>query len=111
MSPQIQPKPGSSLAGPTIVPAFVTELDRLVDLARRGHQPDSVFNNPSQEWLTSHMNVLQDLPEDEQQSFLSEASLIDKEAEEANAAGKAAGRAWPGAVSYTHLTLPTILRV
>ncbi|GIT43419.1 MAG: hypothetical protein Ct9H300mP11_13550 [Chloroflexota bacterium] len=43
MSPQIQPKPGSSLAGPTIVPAFVTELDRLVNLARRGHQPDSAL--------------------------------------------------------------------
>ena len=98
MSPQIQPKPGSSLAGPTIVPAFVTELDRLVNLARRGHKPDSAFNNPSQEWLASYMNVLQDLPEDEQQSFLSEASLINKEAEEANAAGKAAGRAWPGVV-------------
>ena len=98
MSPQIQPKPDSSLAGPTIVPAFVAELDRLVNLARRGHQPDSAFNNPSQEWLASYMNVLQDLPEDEQQSFLSEASLIDKEAEEANAAGKAAGRAWPGVV-------------
>ena len=63
MSPQIQPKPGSSLAGPTIVPAFVAELDRLVNLARRGHQPDSAFNNPSQEWLASHMNILQDLPE------------------------------------------------
>jgi len=98
MSPQIQPKPDSSLAGPTIVPAFVAELDRLVNLARRGHQPDSAFNNPSQEWLASYMNVLQDLPEDEQQSFLSEASLINKEAEEANAAGKAAGRAWPGVV-------------
>ena len=98
MSPQIQPKPGSSLAGPTIVQAFVTELDRLVNLARRGHQPDSVFNTPSQEWLASYMNVLQDLPEDEQQSFLNEASLINKEAEESNAAGKAAGRAWPGVV-------------
>ena len=98
MSPQIQPKPDSSLAGPTIVPAFVAELDRLVNLARRGHKPDSAFNNPSQEWLASYMNVLQDLPEDEQQSFLSEASLINKEAEEANAAGKAAGRAWPGVV-------------
>ena len=98
MSSQIQPKSGSSLAGPAIVPAFVAELDRLVGLARRGHKPDAAFNNPSQEWLVSHMNVLQDLPEDEQQGFLTEASLIDKEAEEANAAGRAAGRAWPGVV-------------
>ena len=60
MSSQIQPKSGSSLAGPAIVPAFVEELDRLVGLARRGHKPDAAFNNP---------------------------------------------------VSYTHLTLPTILLV
>jgi hypothetical protein len=44
------------------------------------------------------MNVLQDLPEGEQQGLLSEASQIDKEAAEANAAGRAAGRAWPGVV-------------
>ena len=98
MSPKIQPTPGSSLAGPTIVPAFVTELDRLVALARTGHKPGAPFNNPSQEWLVSHMNVLQDLPENEQQSFLSEATMIDKDAAVANAAGKAAGRAWPGVV-------------
>ncbi len=98
MSPQKQPPAGSSLAGPTAVPAFVKELDRLVALAQQGHKPDSAFNNPSQEWLVGHMNVLQDLPEAEQQAFLSEAGIIDKEAEVANAAGKAAGRAWPGVV-------------
>ena len=98
MSPQKQPPAGSSLAGPTAVPAFVKELDRLVALAQQGHKPGAEFNNPSQEWLVSHMNVLQDLPEAEQQAFLSEASIIDKEAEEANAIGKAAGRAWPGVV-------------
>ena len=98
MSPQIKPKPGSSLAGPTTVPAFVKELDRLLALARQGHKPGATFNNPSQEWLISQMHVLQDLPEDEQKGLLSEASLIDKEAAEANAAGKAAGRAWPGVV-------------
>jgi len=98
MSPKVQPTHGSSLAGPTIVPAFVTELDRLVALARGGHKPGAPFNNPPQEWLVSHMNILQDLPEDEQKGFLSEASLIDKEAAAANATGKAAGRAWPGVV-------------
>jgi len=98
MSPQIKPKPGSSLAGPINVPAFVKELDRLVALARKGHKPGATFNNPSQEWLISQMNVLQDLPEDEQKGLLDEASQIDKEAAEANAAGKAAGRAWPGVV-------------
>ena len=98
MSPQKQPPAGSSLAGPTAVPAFVKELDRLVALAQQGHKPGAAFNNPSQEWLVDHMNVLQDLPEAEQQAFLSEAGIIDKEAEVANAAGKAAGRAWPGVV-------------
>ena len=98
MSPQIRPKPGSSLAGPTNVSVFVKELDRLVALARKGHKPGATFNNPSQEWLISKMNVLQDLPEGEQQGLLSEASQIDKEAAEANAAGRAAGRAWPGVV-------------
>ena len=98
MSPQKQPPAGSSLAGPTAVPAFVKELNRLVALAQQGHKPGAEFNNPSQDWLVSHMNVLQDLPEAEQQALLSEASIIDKEAEEANAVGKAAGRAWPGVV-------------
>ena len=98
MSLQQQPPAGSSLAGPIADPAFVKELDRLVALARQGHKPGATFNNPSQEWLVSHMNVLQDLPEVEQQAFLAEASAIDKEAEVANAAGKAAGRAWPGVV-------------
>ena len=98
MSPQLKPKPVSSLAGPTSVPAFVKELDRLVALARKGHKPGATFNNPSQEWLISQMKVLQDLPEDEQRKFLDEASVIDKEAAEANAAGKAASRAWPGVV-------------
>ena len=50
----------------------------------------------NQEWLISQMHVLQDLSEEEQQKYLDEASIIDKEAAEANAAGKAAGSAWPG---------------
>ena len=94
----MQPKAGSSLAGPTAVPAFQKELERLVALARQGHKPEASFNNPSDEWLISQMHVLQDLPEDEQQRFLSEARAIDKESAEANAVGKAAGRAWPGVV-------------
>ena len=44
------------------------------------------------------MNVLQDLSEGEQQAFLTEAEITDKEAEVANAAGRAAKRAWPGVV-------------
>ena len=96
MSSQTQPTPGSSLAGPIAVPAFEKELDRLVALARKGHKPGATFNNPSEEWLISQMHVLQELSEEEQQKYLDEASIIDKEAAEANAAGKAAGRAWPG---------------
>jgi len=96
MSSQTQPTPGSSLAGPIAVPAFEKELDRLVALARKGHKPGATFNNPSEEWLISQMHVLQDLSEEEQQKYLDEASIIDKEAAEANAAGRAAGRAWPG---------------
>ena len=96
MSSQTQPTPGSSLAGPIAVPAFEKELDRLVALARKGHKPGATFNNPSEEWLISQMHVLQDLSEEEQQKYLDEGSIIDKEAAEANAAGKAAGRAWPG---------------
>ena len=93
MSPQTQPKAGSALAGPTAVPAFEKELDRLVGMARKGHKPGATYNNPSDEWLISQMRVLQNLPDDEQQRFLSEARVIDKESEEANAAGRAAGRA------------------
>ena len=98
MSPLIQPRSGSSLSGPAAVPAFEKELDRLVALAHQGHKPGALCNNPPDEWLISQMHVLQDLPEDEQQRILGEASLIEKEAEEANAAGKAASRAWPGVV-------------
>ena len=96
MSSQTQPTPGSSLAGPIAVPAFEKELDRLVAVARKGHKPGATFNNPSEEWLISQMHVLQDLSEEVQQKYLDEGSIIDKEAAEANAAGKAAGRAWPG---------------
>ena len=92
----MQPKAGSSLASPASVPAFEKELDRLVTLTRQGHKPGATYNNPSTDWLISQMHVLQDLPEDEQQRFLSEASIIDQEAEEADAAGRAAVRAWPG---------------
>jgi ATP-dependent phosphoenolpyruvate carboxykinase len=98
MSPQIKPKPDSSLAGPTAVPAFEKELERLVALARQGHKPGAPYNNPPGEWLVSQMKVLQDLPPDEQQEFLSQANRINNEAAEANAAGRAAGRAWPEVV-------------
>ena len=88
----------SPLAGPIVNPAFEKELDALVALARRGHRADSQFYNPSNDWLIARMPILQDAPKAEQERILQEAEQIDQEAEEANAAGRAAPRAWPGVV-------------
>ena len=93
-----QQEPRSPLAGPAIVPAFEKELNELVALAKRGHRSDSRFYNPSNEWLYSQMRVLQDLPVAEREQVLTEARSVDQEAAEANAAGRAAARAWPAAV-------------
>jgi hypothetical protein len=90
--------PPSPLAGPAIVPAFEKELDQLVNLAKKGHQPSSRFYNPSNEWLISQMEILQDLPLAQQQQLLTEAKEVSQEAETANAAGRAAVRAWPSVV-------------
>ena len=90
--------PPSPLAGPAIVPAFEKELDRLVSLAKKGHLPSSRLFNPSDDWLVSQLRILQDLPSAEQQRLLTEAKEVGQEAEAANAAGKAAVRAWPGVV-------------
>ena len=92
---QDQPSP---LAGPAIVPAFEKELNQLVALAKRGHQPTSHFFNPSNQWLISKMNILQDLPRAEQEQLLAEAERVSQEAAEANSAGRAATRAWPSVV-------------
>ena len=91
--PQESPSP---LTGPAIVPAFERELDQLVALAKRGHQPASRFFNPSDEWLISQLQILQDLPLSEREELLVEAKRVGREAEAANAAGNAAPRAWPG---------------
>ena len=93
-----RPAPGSSLAGPAINPEFHEQLNRLVALAKRGHQTGATYNNPPNEWLTDQMNVLQDLPSEEQQRFLAEAASIDQASAAANAEGRAASRAWPGVV-------------
>ena len=98
MTQQSPQDPPSPLAGPAIVPAFEKELDRLVALAKKGHQPTSRLYNPSNEWLVSQLRILQDLPISEQQLLLTEAQEVSQEAEAANAAGKAAARAWPGVV-------------
>ena len=95
MSLQDPPPP---LTGPTIVPEFEQQLDRLVALAKKGHRPGSPLDNPSDDWLVSRMRVLQDLPVDQQDQLLAEAQEISQEAAAANAQGKAAVRAWPDVV-------------
>ncbi len=84
------------LAGPPINPAFERELDELVALASQGQAPNSKFFNPPDEWLTSHMTIIQDMPQVKQEEILAEAREIDEEAQKANDEGKAAGRAGPG---------------
>ena len=95
---QDQVGPGSSLAPPPIVPAFAKALDDLVAAGKVGHRRDSLLFNPPDEWLISNMPVIQDLPQGEKAQVLGEAEQLRIEAQEANAAGKAATRAWPGAV-------------
>ena len=86
------------LAAPAVNPDFLKELDQLVGLASSGQKTDSQYFNPPNDWLFGHISVLQDLPEAERAKILAEASQLDKEAEEANAAGRAATRAWPEVV-------------
>lgn len=86
----------SPLVPPATIPDFARTLDDLVSLARKGHQPDCENFNPSDEWLVANMPVFQDMSEVEQQKVLAEASAIVKEGQEANSAGRAATKAWPG---------------
>ncbi|MDP6513908.1 MAG: hypothetical protein QF878_12055 [SAR202 cluster bacterium] len=88
----------SSLVGPSIAPAFQQALDEMVALASQGHRPDTEFFNPSDNWLIKRMPLFQDFPQDRQNDVLTEAEMIAQEAEVANADGRAASRAWPGAV-------------
>ena len=98
MSSDSQQQPPSPLAAPAVNPGFLKALDELAGLARQGQPAESQFFNPPIEWLYQHMPVLQDMPEEAQQRIFTEASAIDQEAEEANAAGRAATRAWPEVV-------------
>ena len=97
MSPESAKRP-SPLTAPAVNRDFVVALDELVAQARQGQRQDSQFFNPPNEWLLSHMPVLQDLPQDDQALILEEARQVDLEAAEANSAGRAATRAWPGVV-------------
>ncbi len=86
----------SPLTPPKIKPEFAAALDELVALARQGHRGDCENFNPSDQWLVSHMPVFQDLPAKEQARVLTEAAQVVAAGAEANAAGRAAVRAWPG---------------
>ena len=86
----------SPLAGPPIVPEFAKELDKLVGIARKGQSADSQFYNPPDDWLISRMSILQDMSDAERAEVLEDVKTIDREAREANAAGKVARRAGPG---------------
>ncbi len=94
-NPQGRQEPSSPLAGPPINPEFEKALDEMVAIAKHGHRPDSPFFNPPNEWLTSHMRVFQDLPEEAQLQLLRESRQINEEAKRANAQGKAAPRSGP----------------
>ena len=86
----------SPLTPPAKNAAFARALDELVSLARQGHRPDSDNFNPSDQWLVDNMPVFQEMSENERAKVLAEASAIEKEGEESNAAGRAATKAWPG---------------
>ena len=88
----------SSLSGPPINPDFARSLDELVALASQGQRTDSDFYNPSDQWLVSHMPILQELPQADQERSIEEARQVSAEADQANAAGRAATRAGPEAV-------------
>ena len=86
----------SPLTPPKANPAFARALDELVSLARQGHKSSSENFNPSDEWLVNNMPVFQGMSGEDQAKVLAEASAIEKESEEANSAGRAATKAWPG---------------
>lgn len=93
-----RPDTTSPLHGPQIVPEFEAALTRLCAIARRGQSVDSALYNPSEEWIVGNMPIFQDLPADQQSQLLTEVSALESEAEEANAAGRAATKVWPETV-------------
>ena len=95
MSDLAQP---TGLNAPDINPQFRQALDEMVAVARTGHQPESQYFNPSDDWLKARMRIFQDLPESEQQEVLKEIEALKNEAVEANSQGKAAMRAGPDVV-------------
>jgi ATP-dependent phosphoenolpyruvate carboxykinase len=87
----------SVLAAPAVNPEFRKALDDLVSVAGQGHRPDSEFFNPSNLWIMGRIRLLQDLSTQEREQVLRESRELAQAAQEANAAGRAAQRAWPDA--------------
>ncbi len=91
---------GTGISSPLIPPTMNTEfaraLEELLTLARQGHRPNSEKFNPSDQWLVANMPVFQDMSDGDRRKVLEAASAIVKEGEEANSAGRAATKAWPG---------------
>ena len=92
------PEETRGLGSSVIDPAFAGALDDLMAAASRGHRTESTLFNPADEWLVSRMRLLDGIPADDRRQVLEEAEGIRREAEEANAQGKAAYRAGPEAV-------------
>ena len=92
------PEETRGLGSSVIDPAFAGALDDLMAAASRGHRTESTLFNPADEWLVSRMRLLDGIPPDDRRQVLEEAEGIRREAEEANAQGKAAYRAGPEAV-------------
>ncbi len=93
---QGEPADKSPLLPPRMNPEFNRVLDELVALARQGQRSDCESFNPANQWLVANMPVFQDLPAAERERTLVEAAEIVRVGEEANAAGRAATKAWPG---------------
>ena len=62
----------SRLSGPPVNPKFRSSLDELVALAHQGQSSQSEVYNPSDDWLTTRMPILDDLPQDQQAKILEE---------------------------------------
>ncbi|MFQ6027991.1 MAG: hypothetical protein ACE5Q6_10905, partial [Dehalococcoidia bacterium] len=93
-----QPAQPSPLAAPSVNGEFDMALDDLVTLAKAGHQRNSDFFNPPDEWLVEHMSIFQDLPKQRRDELLAEAESVGKQAKQAKSSGLAASRAWPEVV-------------
>ena len=96
--PHQQAESSSPLTGPAINPEFARALEELVGLAQQGQQPGCEVYNPSDQWLISHMPVLQDLPQSQQEQVFQEVRELEEVARSANAEGRAASRVWPEVV-------------